>query len=186
MTCLSFSERGFYNNIEELDVVIRSKFSGTAVCVGNPALRGGGLAVEVCGGTSEDVSLTVMFRSASHFPWWCPPGVWATTDWPQGRPFARKGGAVLTVVRRLKPPVVLVMRTRWRQHGKPCRIVLARCGGRKFRLRWRHNSLVFPQSAQAQEERQAETEAPPAAQDSADERRDQEENIREQQEVQHL
>ena len=50
MTCLSFSERGFYNNIEELDVVIRSKFSGTAVCVGNPALRGGRLAVEVCEG----------------------------------------------------------------------------------------------------------------------------------------
>ena len=47
MTCLSLSERGFYNNIEELDVVIRSKFSGTAVCVGNPALRGGRLAVEV-------------------------------------------------------------------------------------------------------------------------------------------
>ena len=144
MTCLSFSERGFYNNIEELDVVIRSKFSGTAVCVGNPALRGGRLAVEVCGGILEDVSLTVMFRSASHFPWWCPPGVWATTDWPQGRPFARKGGAVLTVVRRLEAPVVLVMRTRWRQHGKPCRIVLARCGGRKFRLRWRHSLTCVP------------------------------------------
>ena len=42
-----FREKGFYTTIEGLDSIIRSRFCGTGVCVGNPALKGSRAAVEV-------------------------------------------------------------------------------------------------------------------------------------------
>ena len=32
-------EKGYYSNVEVLEGIIRSRFSGTATCVGNPGLR---------------------------------------------------------------------------------------------------------------------------------------------------
>ena len=34
-------EKGYYSNFEVLEEIIRSRFSGTATCVGNPGLRQG-------------------------------------------------------------------------------------------------------------------------------------------------
>ena len=47
-------EKGSYEDVSELESIIKSKFSDTAVCVGNPALSGSYSAVEVSKSTGRE------------------------------------------------------------------------------------------------------------------------------------
>ena len=55
-----FSEAGFYKSFEELENIIKSKFSDTVVCVGNPLLRAVHSAMKV--GILYSVKMSVAGR----------------------------------------------------------------------------------------------------------------------------
>ena len=97
-------EKGYYSNVEVLEGIIRSRFSGTATCVGNPDLRlGDRSTVEVSKAEEEEDCQDcncALLRSTSHSPWWCQPDVLATTDCLLERLLLRGGAVVLSVDRR--------------------------------------------------------------------------------------
>ena len=44
---ICFRDKGSYENVSELETIIKSKFIDTGVCIGNPALKGRRSTVEV-------------------------------------------------------------------------------------------------------------------------------------------
>jgi hypothetical protein len=102
-----YREKGYYSNVEVLEGIIRSRFSGTATCVGNPSLRQGDRSiVEVSIGTVRAVSLYKcdhhLIRSTNLSPCWCPPGVQATTGCLQERRFFKVEAVVPSVARNME------------------------------------------------------------------------------------
>ena len=62
-------EKGYYSNVELLEGIIRSRFSGTATCVGNPSLRQGDRSiVEVSISISISIGVTITYSDQPTIP----------------------------------------------------------------------------------------------------------------------
>lgn len=85
----------------DLEEIIKSVFSGTVTCVGNPSLKGQDSVIEV-GVERLDGNQLDILRPAIPSTWWCLLAVQATTDQHLGRLYLRAEVDVSTVDKRFR------------------------------------------------------------------------------------